>query len=223
MTLTADLDAMFGFLLALVALTGVVVGNTFQWLLEEGILRFKLLEKRNQYNIMVFVASLTSLIHAVTNFVNFLMTPNNSVGFMAYIVTNWTFMTHFSILLVSRKLSMIYRDSERVWKRLVWVNVASLPLSIFVACIWTSEHAVYSGNNPTIHKINDIAEPIQIAIFGIIEFCLSSAFIVKMWQYKWTTIERKAIKILVLVGVCDIATIIFAIVFGDLEAATIKG
>jgi hypothetical protein len=75
----------------------------------------------------------------------------------------------------------------------------------------------------TFQKINSIMEPIQITLWGVIEFCLSGAFIIQMWKFQWTAVERKAIFVLVLVACCDIMSVLSNIFIGDLESTTVKG
>lgn len=70
--------------------------------------------------------------------------------------------------------------------------------------------------------MNRIIEPIQIALWGLIEFVLSGMFIVKMWKFQWTTVERQGIFVLVLVGLCDVATVFANLIIGDRASTVVK-
>jgi len=150
------------------------------------------------------------------------MAPNLNFGFMTYIVINWVVMTHSSVMLVSKKLSCTYmKDSTSVWRRLLWINILMFPLSIFTCIYWT-----VSWNFPghsTLEHINSIMEPIQIALWGLIEFCLSGMFIVRLWHYHWNVVERLGILVLVIVACCDVSTVLLNLFLGDLESTCVKG
>jgi len=127
-------------------------------------------------------------------------------------------MTHSSVMLVSRKLSFTYKDAEKVWRRLLLINAAMFPFSVFIAATWAISH-----NKEWLHDVNTITEPIQIALWGLIEFCLSGMFIVKMWKFKWASVERQAMFVLFLVAICDVMSIVLNRIMGDLESTCIKG
>ncbi|CAB9507602.1 expressed unknown protein [Seminavis robusta] len=205
-------------------LASILTGSSLQWVVQQEQTRGK---RVSQYNLIVVVASVTSLIQTVTCFVNVLMAPNHDFWFMAYIVFNWIFMTHSSVLLVSKKLSCTFQRPALAWRRLLWINYIMLPFSLFICVYWTVANSSYGqeeegGYNWT-QRAAAICEPLQIALWGLIEFCLSGAFIVKMWKFRWTAVERQGIAVLVLVGFCDIATVLFNLIIGDLPSTCIKG
>jgi hypothetical protein len=213
MVVSFDLNSTFGSLFGVTILAALLTGSTLQWVVNRGFFK-------TQYNIIVTVAALTSLIQTVTCFVNALMAPNHNLSFMIYIIVNWVFMTHSSAMLVSRKLSLTYHNSEQAWRRLLLINVMMFPISIFTCVYWSTTHKFDSEVFKTINKI---MEPVQIALWGLIEFCLSGAFIVQMWKFHWTSVERQGIFVLLLVGVCDSMSVLLNLFIGDLESTCVKG
>ena len=48
-------------------------------------------------------------------------------------------------------------------------------------------------------------------------------FIVQMWKFQWTQVERQAIFVLVLVAICDTMSVLTNVLFGDLPSTCVKG
>jgi hypothetical protein len=94
------------------------------------------------------------------------------------------------------------------------------PISIFTCVYWATAHNFDSDIFKTINKV---MEPCQIALWGLIEFVLSGAFIVQMWKFHWTSVERQGIFVLILVGVCDTLSVLLNLFIGDLESTCVKG
>jgi len=213
--LSTELTATFYALMGVSVASAMLTGSTLQWIWVNG-------RWNSQYNIIVTIAAIASLIQTVTCYVNALMAPDHNMWFMIYILINWVFMTHTSVMLVSKKLSLTYlkAEQERIWHRLLLINVGMFPLSLFVCVYWTTAH---NFDSPLFSKIALVVEPLQIALWGVIEFCLSGAFIVQMWKYNWTTVERKAIYVLIGVGCCDALAVLLNIFLGDLESTSVKG
>jgi len=213
--LSTDLDSTFYALFVLNILAAILTGGTWQWVVNHGGL-----SRQHQYNTIVSIAALSSLIQTVTCFINALTHPVHSMGFMIFILINWVVMTHSSVLLVSKKLALTYINADQVWHRLLMINVCMLPFSLFTCVYWTVAYNVESDIFP---KINAIMEPIQITLWGIIEFCLSGAFILQMWKFQWTEVERQAIYVLILVGCCDCMSVLANLFVGDLQSTCVKG
>jgi hypothetical protein len=213
--LSVDLTVTFYALLGVCVVAAMLTGSTLQWIWVNGRLN-------SQYNVLVTIAAVSSLIQTVCCYVNALMAPDTNLWFMIYILINWVFMTHSSVLLVSKKLSLTFikQEQKRVWHRLLLINACMFPISIFTCVYWSTSH---NFDSPVFTKINKIMEPLQIALWGVIEFCLSGAFIAQMWKYKWTAVERKAIYVLILVSFCDILSVLLNIFLGDLESTSVKG
>ena len=117
-----EMDPMFYGLQAVTVLAAVLTGSSWQWVVQHGGVFGP-----KQYNKIVTVAAGSSLIQTATCFVNALMYPNNSMGFMIFILVNWVVMTHSSVMLVSRKLALTYINSDQVWKRLLLINLSMFP------------------------------------------------------------------------------------------------
>lgn len=210
-----EMNGMFYGLQAVTVMAAVLTGSSWQWVVQNGGVY-----GHNQYNKIVTVAAGSSLIQTVTCFINALMYPNNSMWFMIFILVNWVVMTHSSVMLVSRKLALTYINSDHVWKRLLLINLFMFPISVFTCVYWT---VAYNKESEVFPKINRIMEPIQITLWGIIEFCLSGAFIVQMWKFSWTQVERRGIYVLVLVAICDCMSVLTNVLVGDLPSTSIKG
>jgi hypothetical protein len=166
-----DLNFIFYALLTVTILAALLTGSSWQWVINQGGLHRKKIH--NQYNIIVTVAATSSLIQTVTCFINALTHPHHIMGFMIFILVNWVVMTHSSVMLVSKKLSLTYVNSDRVWKRLLLINAFMLPISLFTCVYWTVAYNVESEDIAEIfQKINAVMEPIQITLWGLIEFCL---------------------------------------------------
>jgi len=221
-------------LLIITVLSAVLTGSSIQWVFDQGGLQLSKFERKiswddsnQQYYFIVTVAALTSLIQTVTCFVNTLLVaaerPN--AWFASYIVLNWVFMTHSSVMLLSLKLSRTdYTDPVRAWKRLLWINVVMFPISLFICVYWTMAHASASASDSDfLDGMTAILEPLQISIWGMLEFVLSSAFIVKMWEFRWTKVERHGVFVLILVAACDVTTVLLNLFLGDLESTCVKG
>ncbi|CAJ1957108.1 unnamed protein product [Cylindrotheca closterium] len=196
----------------------VLTGSTLQWVISRGLFSKGLSNPRNTYNIIVLLAGIFSGIQAICNFLLYYYEPTE-VWFLFLRLTQWVIMTHTSIMIVSNKLSMLYRNSPKVWKRLLLINVSMLPISILVFVLLVGDKL---SDSVAYTKMNRIIEPTQIALWGIIEFVLSGMFIVKMWSFEWSVMERKAILALVLVGLCDLATIFAHFLFWDLPFKVVK-
>lgn len=220
MATTAQIDATFISLFVVTVFSALLAGSTSQWAIGKGLLDRGFRSKKNQYNIVVVVAASTALIQTVTCFINTIIAPDHIFGFSIFIVLNWVVMTHSSVLLVSRKLSMTYFDVEKAWHRLLWINIIMLPFSLFICITWTTAH---NYDSEILDNINRVIEPIQIALWGFIEFCLSGMFIVKMFRFKWTSVEYRGIVVLILVAICDLLSIFLNLFIGDLESTCVKG
>lgn len=229
MSIPFDLNSTNAALLVVTVFAALLTGSSIQWVVDQGGLRLSTLEwkiswedSNQQYYFIVVVAAIASMIQTVTCFINTLLVAADrpNVWFMTYIVLNWCFMTHASIMLVSLKLSRTFRDSAQAWKRLLWINLGMVPLSLIICVYWVIAHTIQ-------HEILDravvILEPLQIALWGLIEFSLSTAFIVKMWKFRWTAVERQGVFVLILVGSCDVATVLLNLLIGDLESTCVKG
>lgn len=128
-------------------------------------------------------------------------------------------MAHTSAMVVSNRLSMLYRNSQKVWKRLLLINAYMLPVSILVFVSWGGDKL---SGSVAYAKMNEIIEPMHDVLWGIIELILSGIFIVKMWAFNWTAMERKAILVLVLVGLCDLVIVFANVLFGDIPSTVVK-
>ena len=159
-------NSTFYILLAVVILASILTGSSLQWVANQGGI-----SRKCSYNTIVTIAATSSLIQTVTCYVNTLMHPVHSMAFMIFILVNWVFMTHSSVMLVSKKLSLTYVNSDRVWKRLLLINAFMFPISLFTCVYWTVAYNVESDTY-VFQKINAVMEPIQITLWGIIEFCL---------------------------------------------------
>ena len=51
----------------------------------------------------------------------------------------------------------------------------------------------------------------------------SGMFIVQMWKFSWTQVERQAIFVLVLVAICDTMSVLTNVLIGDLPSTCVKG
>ena len=211
-------DVMFIFMFGLTFLAALLTGSTLEWVYARGVLTKGWTNVRNQYNIIVLVASWFSGAEALCNFILYYYRPTQT-WYLFLLLGQWMIMTHASVMVVSNRLSMLYRNAKQVWHRLLLINVFMLPVSILVFCTWGGDKI---SNSNVYANMNVIVEPVQIALWGGIEFCLSGTFIVKMWRYKWTTVERKAFGVLLLVAVCDVATVLANVWVGDLESTVVK-
>ena len=213
-----ETDATFLSMLFLTFASLALTGSTLEWVISRGVFVKGLKNPCNTYNIVVLVAGTFSGIQAICNFLLYYYQPK-AVWFLFQCLTQWMIMTHASVMVVSNRLSLLYRNPRRVWKRLLYINVFMLPISILVFVSWggdkLSGYSIYKD-------MNRIIEPTQIALWGIIEFVLSGIFIVKMWAFKWGAMERKAIFVLVLVGLCDLSTVFANILVGDLPSTVVK-
>ena len=214
----SEVDPMFLALLVVTFLSAVLSGSTLQWVIGRGVFTKGFKDKNNRYNIIVFVAAASSMVMALFNFITWQYLPPQ-MAYYVYLVVNWIIMTHSSIMLVSQKISVTYRDSTRVFKRLLLINAGMLPISLLVGFAWGAQR---QSDLPIFAKMTAIIEPMQIALWGCIEFVLSGIFIVKMWKFQWTAVERRGIFVLVVVALCDIVTIFSNVVIGDLESTILK-
>ena len=229
MSIPLELNSTNAALLIVTVLAALLTGSSIQWIVDQGGLRSSTLEwkvswddSNQQYYFIVVVAAIASLIQTVTCFINTLMVAADrpNVWFMSYIVLNWCCMTHASIMLVSLKLSRTFRDSAKAWRRLLWINLGMMPLSILICVYWVTAHTI---QHDFLDRAVVILEPLQIALWGLIEFSLSTAFIVKMWNFRWTAVERHGVFVLILVVCCDVATVLLNLLIGDLESTCVKG
>ena len=210
-----ELNATFYALFVVSILAAALTGSTLQWVYTNH------LHAVSQYNILVTIATISSLIQTVTCFINTIHAPDNNLNLIIYILVNWVLMTHTSVMLVSNRLALTTLQPTKNWHRLLLINVAMLPLSVFICAYWSIANGL--ENSDVFDQINSIMEPIQIALWGLIEFCLSGAFIIQMWKFHWTDVERKAVAMLVLVGLLDILSILLNLFLGDLESTCVKG
>lgn len=222
MALTTELSAVtFGLLFASTILASFLAGSTVQWAINKGLLKKKLFAKVNQYNVLVTIAAISSMIHTLLCFFNNVMAPNLEFGVAMSVVVNWVIMTNFSILLVSQRLSLTFPNPTKAWKRLLWINYIAVPLCIFIGTSWAISWNM--ADTPGLDRMVLILEPVQIGLFGLVEFALSGAFIFQMWKYHWTAVERHGMVMLVLVGCCDLASVLLNVLMGDLESTCVKG
>ena len=164
--IVTELNSTFYILLVVVILASILTGSSLQWVANQGGIN-----RKCSYNTIVTTAASSSLIQTVTCYVNALTHPAHNMAFMIFILVNWVVMTHSSVMLVSKKLSLTYINSDRVWKRLLLINVIMFPISLFTCVYWTVAYNV-DGDTDVFQKINAVMEPIQITLWGIIEFCL---------------------------------------------------
>ena len=130
--LEIELNWSFFALMAVVVLASILTGSSYQWVANQGGIKVKC-----QYNTIVTIAATSSMIQTVTCYINALMHPTHDMGFMIFILVNWVFMTHSSVMLVSKKLSLTYARSDHIWKKLLLINVFMFPLSLFTCVYWT--------------------------------------------------------------------------------------
>lgn len=211
-------DSQFIFMIGLTFLSAMLSGSTLEWVYGRGVFEKSWRDPRNLYNIIVLVASFFSALQAFSNFMLYYFQPK-ATWFLFFCLTQWIFMTHFSVMVVSNRLSMLYRNPAQVWKKLLIINAVMAPISCLVFVSWGGDKL---SDSDVYAKMNRIIEPTQIAMWGLIEFVLSGMFIVKMWKFQWTGVERKSMLVLVLVGLCDLSTVFANILVGDLESTVIK-
>merc|ERR1712137_790505 len=195
-------------------------GSTIQWVVARGVYKKGIFNKNNQYNVIVYIAAASSMTLTLFNFISYHYAPPQA-AYTYFLVINWMVSTHSSIMLVSRRLSVCYVNSDRVWKRLLLVNLFMAPVSILVLVSWAG--AQQSDEGSIFRKMSTVIEPIQIALWGVVEFCLSGWFIVKMWKFQWTKVERRGIIVLLCVGLCDVASVTSNILVGDRASTVVKG
>jgi len=75
MSKSVELDATFGILYVAALLSALLSGSTLQWVVSQGLFKRSWMNRDNQYNVLVFVATLTSLIQTVTCFINTIIAP----------------------------------------------------------------------------------------------------------------------------------------------------
>lgn len=218
-SVTLNLNAAtFGCLLAIAFAACMISGLTFQWLIEKGLFRKKkFLEKANQYNVIVAVTSLAAFLQTITCFLQALLDEPNVV-LSAFMLLQWIFMTHGSVMIVARKVSLTYNNAEQAWKRLLYINAAMMVVSVAVVVVWMMGSHLYSDGDDAEEVLEDIQrilEPTQMALWGLLEFALSGMFIVQMRKYYWQSVERKGIFALLVVGLCDIGLVSLNVGLGD--------
>lgn len=199
-----------------------LAGTTVQWTLNKGLLEKKLLSKANQYNVLVSIAGVSSMIHTLLCFFNNIMYPNLAFGVAMSVVVNWVVMTNSSIMLVSQRLALTFQNPKLAWRRLLWINYMALPLCITIGTSWAISHNT-TPKFPALDQFVKIIEPVQIALFGVVEFVLSGAFIVQMWKYRWTDVERHGMFMLFAVGGLDMLSVLLNLMMGDLASTCVKG
>lgn len=211
-------NASFLCMLFLTFVSMALTGSTLEWVISRGVFSKGLRNPLNTYNIIVLLAGTFSGIQAICNFLLYFYEPTQ-VWFLFLCLLQWMITTHTSVMVVSNRVSMLYRDPRRVWKRLLLINVFMLPVSILVFVSWGGDKL---SGSLTYKHMNRIIEPMQIALWGIIEFVLSGIFIKKMWAFNWTAMERKAILVLIFVGLCDLSTVLANILIRDLPSTVVK-
>lgn len=215
---SAQAEPMFIVMILLTFASAMLSGSTLEWVFSRGVFSKGWKNPRNLYNIIVLFAASFAAIQTICSFMLYYFEPTQ-IWFLTCVMIQWAIMTHTSVMVVSNRLSMLYRNSQQVWRRLLLINVAMVPVTLLVFVSWGGDKlsgaSIYAN-------LNKIIEPIQITLWGSIEFILSGMFIVKMWHFKWTSVERKAILVLVLVGLCDLSTVFANILVGDLESTVVK-
>ena len=249
--ITLDYDEWFISMILLTFLSAMITGSTVQWVFfRGGLFQPSNIDPQQQappskrkprrgssiaasgsaaepsydrtYNRIVFTAAVSAGILAAGNFLNYCQqfTHYKYNAFLPIFVTIcWMIMTHTSIMLVSKKLSMTYRNSDVVYKRLLLINVFMAPVSIIVWITWVATHVT---GKETWSDVSQIIEPIQITLWGLVEFVLSGMFIMKMWKFHWTPVERRGIYTLALVAACDLTTVLIYVFMGDVESTVVK-
>lgn len=83
--ISIELNVMNGLLFGANIAASILTGSTLQWILNNGMLK-------NQYNIIVTIATISSLIQTICCYINYLMYPNPNLGFVIFILINWVVM-----------------------------------------------------------------------------------------------------------------------------------
>ena len=73
-------------------------------------------------------------------------------------------------MLVSKKLACTFDNPQKAWRRLLWINYAMLPFSLFVCIYWTIH---WNHDSSWAETASTVGQPLQIALWGTIEFVLS--------------------------------------------------
>ncbi|CAB9510856.1 expressed unknown protein [Seminavis robusta] len=215
----------FGILFTATLLSSWVAGSTYQWVVEKGLFRKDFLQKENQYNILVGLSALSANLQAIGCFLNAVLlisdSDSNSYGLTTALSINMLLMTHTSLMLVSRKVSLTYPNAEQTWQRLLCINLAMLPVSFIGAAIWATSHLFPEKEGW--QQANGIFMPISIGLWGMAEASLSSSFVRQMSHYQWTEVQNKGLAVLAFVALCDLLCILLAILFGDMVAMCLWG
>ncbi|CAB9510855.1 expressed unknown protein [Seminavis robusta] len=217
--------ATFGILFTATLLSSWVAGSTYQWVVEKGLFRKNFLQKENQYNVLVGISALTANLQAIGCFLNAVVLQsddnNDSFGLTTALSINMILMTHTSLMLISRRVSLTYPNAEQMWERLLRINLAMLPVSFIGATIWATSHL--HPEKQGWQRANHIFVPLSIGLWGLAEAILSSHFVIQMSRYQWTEVQHKGMAVLAFVALCDILCLVLAILFGDLTAMCLWG
>ncbi|CAB9525510.1 expressed unknown protein [Seminavis robusta] len=217
--------ATFGILFTATLLSSWVAGSTYQWVVEKGLFRKDFLQKENQYNILVALSALSANLQTIGCFLNAVLLDsddnNDSYGLTTALSINMLLMTHTSLMLVSRKVSLTYPNAEQTWQRLLYINLVMLPVSFMGAAIWATSHR--NPEKQGWQRANAVFIPLSIGLWGLAEATLSSVFVHQMAKYQWTPVKYKGLSISSFVAFCDVVCFILAITVGDLTAMCLWG
>jgi len=211
-------------LFALTGLACLVTGSSIQYIYEV----FQKKGKLSFYITVLAVASITSLIQTVNNYINALMAPDTNADFVLYTVLNWVLMTQTSVLMLTNRLTILFMDRQSIKIKAYAPNAVMLIINILVCIFWSKAN---SSNGTDYDKhVNSLLEPIQISLWGALEFIINAIFLYNLHMSsqhhlfsKLNPLNRSCSFSIIFIMFMDLSSVLVFIFVGDLSSTVVKG